>query len=153
MMLRRLKREDYPLALSLFEKLDELHILARPDCFAVRDDVFPKQAYDAWMDDPDGFFMGAFDGEIMAGLVRATLWHESGMIKNVNTVCLDDIYVLPGYRRHGLAAKFFAAVESWARENAAVRLELHVWDFNHDALSLYRAMGMHPQRYVLEKEL
>ena len=53
----------------------------------------------------------------------------------------------------GIAKKLFLEVENWAREKGAVRLELHVWDFNRDAMALYTAMGMTPQRYVLEKKL
>lgn len=28
-----------------------------------------------------------------------------------------------------------------------------VWDFNHSTIDFYRAMGMTPQRYILEKNL
>ena len=75
------------------------------------------------------------------------------MVKDLKTVCLDDIYVRPAYRRRGIAAKLFAQVEGWAREREAVRLELHTWDFNQGAIAMYRDMGMTPQRYVFEKKL
>lgn len=153
MELRKLTKEDYPAANHLFKLLDDIHVRARPDYVLPREDVFPREHYDRWMEDPDGFFLGAFDGETLAGLARATLWHESGMVKGVNTVCLDDIYVLEPYRRRGIARKLFGAVEAWARENEAVRLELHVWDFNQKAIAMYREMGMTPQRYVFEKKL
>ena len=153
MELRKLTKADYPAANRLFKLLDDIHVQARPDYVLPREDVFPQEHYDKWMDDPDGLFLGAFNGETLAGLVRATLWHESGMVQGVNTVCLDDIYVLEPYRRHGVARKLFEAVEAWARENEAVRLELHVWDFNRGAIAMYREMGMSPQRYVFEKKL
>ena len=97
--------------------------------------------------------LGAFTEETLIGTVRATLWHQSGMIQGVKTVCLDNIYVEPSYRRRGIAAMLYSAVESWARENGAVRLELHTWDFNKGAIAMYKAMGMTPQRYVFEKKL
>ena len=75
------------------------------------------------------------------------------MVKNLKTVCLDDIYVLPEYRRRGIAAKLFHETERWARQRGAVRLDLHTWDFNQGAIALYRAMGMTVQRYVFEKKL
>lgn len=28
-----------------------------------------------------------------------------------------------------------------------------VWDFNHSTIDFYRAMGMTPQQYILEKNL
>ena len=65
----------------------------------------------------------------------------------------DESYILPEYRRRGIAAKLFAEVESWAKEQGAIRMELHTWDFNKGAIAMYEAMGMTPQRYVFEKKL
>ena len=75
------------------------------------------------------------------------------MVKGLRNVCLDNIYVLPAYRRRGIAARLFAMVEDWARERGAVRLDLYTWDFNEGAIAMYRAMGMTPQQYVFEKKL
>ncbi len=87
------------------------------------------------------------------GIVSATLWEESGMVKEVKTVCLDNIYVLPDHRRKGVATKLFTEVELWAKEKGAIRLDLFTWDFNKDAIAMYQAMGMTPQRHVFEKKL
>lgn len=154
MKLRKLTEDDYAEMLALCKALDDFHVEARPDYFVYRDDIYPQEHYNAAVMDPECLLMGAFDDhDRMAGFVRATLWKESGMVKNVKTVCLDNIFVLPECRRSGVGAKLFTAVEEWAREQGAVRLDLHTWDFNKDAISLYRAMGMTPQRYVFEKKL
>ena len=97
--------------------------------------------------------LGAFNDKRLVGVVRATLWQESGMVKGLRTVCLDDIFVLPAYRRKGIAARLFAEVETWAKEQGAVRLDLYTWDFNKGAIAMYKAMGMTPQQYVFEKKL
>lgn len=89
----------------------------------------------------------------MIGFVEATLWNECGMRNDLKRVCLDNIYVLPEYRRRGIAAKLYNAVENWSRKRGAVRLELHTWEFNKSAVAMYTAMGMIPQRYVFEKKL
>ncbi len=154
MTLRKLNESDYEAMLVLFEALDQLHVDARPDYFVPREDVYPKDAYDQTISDPECFLMGAFDEqENMTGVVRATLWNESGMVNTIKTVCLDDIYVLPECRHNGIGKKLFGEVEKWARECGAVRLDLHVWNFNEDAIKLYHSMEMVPQRYVLEKKL
>lgn len=154
MELRKLTSADYREMLVLYKALDEFHVEARPDYFVHRDEVYPREHYDAAISDPECLLMGAFDGQNrMVGVVRATLWDESGMVKGVKTVCLDDIFVLPGSRRGGVGRMLFNAVELWAKEQGAVRLDLHTWDFNKDAIALYRAMGMNVQRYVFEKLL
>ena len=153
MMIRKLVSSDYEQVHSLYQELDDFHVQARPDCFAPREDVYPSKDYEHNLAYPDGLELGAFDGDCLVGFVRATLRHESFMLKDLKTVCLDNIYVRPAYRRRGIAAKLFAQVEGWARERGAVRLELHTWDFNQGAIAMYRDMGMTPQRYVFEKKL
>ena len=115
--------------------------------------MYPRDAYIHNLSYPNGLELGAFEGDTLVGVVGATLWEESGMRKDLKMVCLDNIYVLPAYRRRGIAAKLFAEVESWAKEQGAIRLELHTWDFNKSAIAMYQAMGMTPQRYVFEKKL
>lgn len=154
MKLRKLEESDYSAMLVLYKELDELHVQARPDYFVHRDEVYPREHFSAAVSDPECLLMGAFDEqENLVGTVRATLWNESGMVKSLKTVCLDDIYVVPAYRRSGIATKLFMAVEQWVREQGAIRLELHTWDFNKGAIAMYQAMGMTPQRYVFEKKL
>ena len=155
MEIRKLTEADYDMVIELYMQLDEMHVQARPDYFVhrEREKVYPRDAFLHNLAYPGGLELGAFAQEQLVGLVSATLWEESGMIKGVRTVCLDNIYILPAYRRKGIAAKLFAEVELWAKEQGAVRLELWTWDFNKSAIGMYQAMGMTPQRYVFEKKL
>ena len=155
MDVRKLTRSDYDAVLELYTALDAFHAQARPDYFVRRskDDIYPKDAFEHNLAHPGVLELGAFENEQLVGFVRASLWEESGMIQGVKTVCLDDIYVLPACRRRGIATRLFAAVEHWAKEQGAIRLDLHTWAFNKDAVAMYRAMGMTPQRYVFEKKL
>ena len=155
MEIRRLIEPDYDMVAELYKELDEMHVQARPDYFVHRDKdvIYPMDAFLQNLVHPDVLQLGVFEDEQLVGVVRATLWEESGMVKDVKTVCLDNIYVLPTYRRKGIAAKLFSEVEFWAKEQGAIRLDLWTWDFNKDAIGMYRAMGMSPQRYVFEKKL
>ncbi len=155
MEIRKLTESDYEQVLEQYTALDALHAEARPDYFVLREkeETYPREAYLQNLANSEVLQLGAFDGERLAGVVRATLWNESGMVKGLKTVCLDDIYILPAYRRRGIAAKLFAEVESWAREQGAVRLDVYTWEFNKGAIAMYKAMGMTPQQYVFEKKL
>ena len=155
MEIRKLAESDYDKFMELYQELDELHVQARPDCFIHRnkDEMYPKDAFIHNLAYPGGLELGAFEDEQFVGFVEATLWEESGMVKDVKTVCLDNIYVLPACRRRGIAAKLFAVVETWAKEQGAIRLDLHTWAFNKGAIAMYQAMGMTPQKYVFEKKL
>ena len=155
MEIRKLTESDYDMVIELYKELDEMHAQARPDYFVHRDKdkIYPKDAFVHNLAYPGGLELGAFENEQLVGIVRATLWEESGMRKDVKTVCLDDIYVLPSHRRKGVATRLFAEVEMWAKEQGAIHLDLHTWDFNKGAIAMYQAMGMTPQRYVFEKKL
>ena len=155
MEIRKLAGSDYEQVLEQYAAVDELHAQARPDFFVHREkeESYPREAFLENLANPAVLQLGAFDDDRLIGIVRATLWEESGMVKGLRTVCLDDIYVLPAYRRRGIAAKLSGEVETWAKEQGAVRLELHTWAFNEGAVAMYRTMGMTPQRYVFEKKL
>ena len=155
MEIRKLTEADYDMVAERYKELDEMHVQARPDYFVHRDKdkIYPKDAFLQNLALPDVLQLGVFDHEQLVGVVRATLWEESGMVKDVKTVCLDNIYVLPSHRRRGVATKLFAEVELWAKEQGAVRLDLWTWDFNKNAIAMYQAMGMTPQQYVFEKKL
>ena len=155
MELRRLRESDYHMVLELYKELDEMHVQARPDYFIHREKekIYPKDAFVHNLAYPGSLDLGAFENEQLVGFVSATLWEESGMVRDVKTACLDNIYVLPAYRRKGVATKLFSEVELWAKEQGAIRLDLWTWDFNKNAIDMYQAMGMMPQRYVFEKKL
>ena len=155
MEIGKLVESDYDRVIELYKELDEMHVQARPDYFVHRDkaEIYPKDAFIHNLSYPGGLELGAFENGQLVGVVGATLWEESGMVKNVKTVCLDNIYVLPGHRRNGVARRLFAEVELWAKEQGAVRLDLYTWDFNKNAIAMYQAMGMTPQRHVFEKKL
>ena len=155
MEIRKLTVDDHDEVEELFYQLDEFHVQNRPDCFVHKDksETYPIEVFTHNLEYPGGLELGAFENGIMVGFVRATLWEESFEVKGTKTAVLDNIYVLPDYRRKGIAAKLFSEVENWAKEQGAVRLDLYTWDFNKGAIAMYQAMGMAPQRYVFEKKL
>ena len=155
MKIRNLTESDYDQVIELYAQLDAFHVKARPDCFVDREknEIYPRDAFVHNLSYPGGLELGVFVNDLLIGIASATLWEESNMRKDLKTVCLDNIYVLPTYRRKGIAAKLFSEVETWAKEQGAIRLELHTWDFNKGAIAMYQSMGMTPQRFVFEKKL
>ena len=127
MIIRKLTPADYHGMLVLYRELDQFHVDARPDFFVRQEDVFPQEAFEANMINPECLMLGAFDEpDNMIGLVRATLWKESGMVKTVKVVCLDDIYVVPEYRRDGIATQL---------NNGRGNKGLQGWNYTHGILT------------------
>ena len=67
---------------------------------------------------------------------------------------LTELYVVPAFRRRGLARWMLGAVERRLAEDEVVALHLAVRSDNAPALALYRAAGYEPwTRRVLGKDL
>jgi GNAT superfamily N-acetyltransferase len=56
-------------------------------------------------------------------------------------IYLEDLFVLPEYRRRGIGQAFFCYLARLADERNAGRLEWSVLDWNESAISFYRQMG------------
>jgi GNAT superfamily N-acetyltransferase len=58
---------------------------------------------------------------------------------------LEDLYVLPRFRRLGLARGLLSALARECQDNDYTRLSWAVLIWNADAIALYRAVGAQPQ--------
>jgi GNAT superfamily N-acetyltransferase len=56
-------------------------------------------------------------------------------------IYLEDLFVLPEYRRRGIGKAFFHYLARLARERNLGRLEWSVLDWNESAIDFYRQMG------------
>jgi len=66
---------------------------------------------------------------------------------------IDDIVVLPSWRRRGIGARLARAAENWARDRGTAWLELGVYDFNTEARAFYEALGYLPVSTKLRRPL
>jgi GNAT superfamily N-acetyltransferase len=54
---------------------------------------------------------------------------------------IEDVFVLPDYRKRGTGRELICAIEDWAKAQGATRLQLLAEETNHPALSFYDAIG------------
>jgi L-phenylalanine/L-methionine N-acetyltransferase len=52
-----------------------------------------------------------------------------------------------GHRRRGIGRALMEAAEEWAREVGILKLELHVFPYNHAAIALYESLGYEREGY------
>lgn len=57
---------------------------------------------------------------------------------------LEDLFVRPAWRGHGVGKRLFEHVARVAAERACGRLEWSVLDWNERAISFYRSLGAEP---------
>lgn len=62
-----------------------------------------------------------------------------------NGIFLEDLYVSPSHRGHGLGKKLMAALARIAKEKDCGRMDWNVLDWNQPAIDVYNALGAKPQ--------
>jgi GNAT superfamily N-acetyltransferase len=83
------------------------------------------------------------DGELAA----MALWFVNfSTWDGVAGIYLEDLFVRPRFRRHGLARALLAALAGECLDNGYTRLSWAVLNWNSDAIALYDEIGGEPQR-------
>ena len=132
--IRPARREDVPvvhnmiLALADFEKLAHLCTATEPDLEIALFGTPPTaEVLIAWKDeDPAAFALYFHNFSTFLG--RPGLW-------------LEDLYVLPRYRRQGCAQALLRALAGIARDRGCGRFEWAVLNWNAPAIEFYRSLG------------
>ena len=75
----------------------------------------------------------------MAGFTQ--LYPMFSSVRMARTWILNDLYVDPALRRHGIARALLAAAADFARDNGAAAISLETTQDNASARALYRAAG------------
>lgn len=96
----------------------------------------------ARLTDPASYVGGlaAWQGGKMAGLVHYILHPVTG---HIQPVCyMQDVYVLPEYRRQGIARKMIGVLAAKGKEESWARLYWLAEAGNESAQALYKNMGV-----------
>lgn len=150
--LRRAVQEDYE-AVRALNALDfRYHQNARPDYFrpdwgdysrAEFQRLLAHPAPIAWVAEVQGQVVGFCLGTV--GEVEGTAIRRPRRVAAV-----EDLAVLPAFRRQGIASALLEQARQQAKELGAQALELCVWGFNQEARRLYERLGLTAQYTRME---
>jgi len=135
---------DYEDMCSLFDELDELHRLARPDMFR----PFPpparaREQMAQWLAQPDSTVLVAQSDQGVVGLAVLLTRTPSGFAGAVprKVVEVDNLVVRADQRGRRVGRRLLAAAVEWSRQRRATHVEVAVHDFNRDAKRFYESFG------------
>jgi GNAT superfamily N-acetyltransferase len=75
-------------------------------------------------------------------VVGCALWFlDFSTWRGVHGIHLEDLYVRPGHRGHGLGRRLLGRLASICRERGYGRLEWSVLDWNAPSIAFYRSLG------------
>jgi GNAT superfamily N-acetyltransferase len=86
--------------------------------------------------------LGEFDGK-PAGF--ALFFHNYSTFRAAPGIYLEDLYVLPERRGHGVGKALLKELAKLAVERGCARLEWSVLDWNTPAIDFYKSLGAEPQ--------
>jgi len=127
---------DVPLILRLIKDLAEYEnlsdaVVSTED--SLRESLFGRRAAETIIgycdDEPAGFAM---------------FFQTFSTFKGAPGMYLEDLYVIPKFRRHGLGTKFLKRLAQIAVERGYGRVEWSVLDWNDLAIGFYKGLGAQP---------
>lgn len=135
----------------LLEEVLRVHHAGRPDLFRPEGKKYTDdELLDIFRDDGTPVFVYD-DGGVVKGYVFCRLVHQdSGSLRRLDTLYIDDLCVDGGSRGLGIGRALFRKAAEWAREKACHNLTLHVWEANPGARAFYEALGLKPQYTSME---
>ncbi|KGM34321.1 GNAT family N-acetyltransferase [Inquilinus limosus] len=153
-IIRPARPEEHAALCVLFAELDRFHREARPDVFvAPEGPARSPELIAGLIAGPDSAILVADDGAALAGL--ATLVEKTipaNPVRPERRIAeIDNLVVMPGHRRRGVAGLLLRRAEDWARGRSLASLELAVWEFNAGAVACYEAAGFAPTIRRLSK--
>src|SRR6516164_9170835 len=127
---------DLPLILALIKELADYEKLSRAVVATediLRDSLFRKRVAEVVIgycdDEPAGF---------------AVFFQTFSTFLGVPGMYLEDLYVIPRFRRHGLGRMLLTHLATIARERGYGRVEWSVLDWNELAIGFYKGLEAKP---------
>src|SRR5438552_17662732 len=136
LVLRRAVRQDAPALIELICALAQFEKLAPPNSEEQRrlieDGFGERPRFEAWL----GFWQ---DGPAPVGY--AVFFETYSTFRATPTLYLEDIFVLPEYRRRGIGSALLRHCIQLAHDRGCARMEWTCLDWNTKAQQVYQRIG------------
>jgi diamine N-acetyltransferase len=83
----------------------------------------------------------AQEGREFAGFIKADLQEIANFFKDNLIYYIDDIYVVPKYRRHSVAKKLVNELEKIAKRQGIKRIQGRIYSFNKVSQQCFSKLG------------
>ena len=98
------------------------------------------------------FFVALDDKDIVAyvfGLIRRDYVEESLQYKDPRVGYIESLYVLPKYRRRGVARELCGLLEQWAFAKGAPEMASDAYKSNKRSIAFHKAMGFEQSKPII----
>ncbi len=132
-----------------------LHIRQEPALFNLKKFTqrkMDKYYLDAIKSKTSRFFVAEVFGRI-AGYIKVDFEAIPKIFKNNEILYMDDLYIVPEFRRMGIARSLLLEVEKLAKKKGLKRIQGRVYTFNSPMQNLMRSLGYDSPHATWDKML
>ena len=154
-MIRNAVKKDIPKIYDLLLQVDLVHHNGRPDIFKIGAKYSKEQLENMLSDELNPILVCVDENDDVMGYCFCNfICHKNNsVLTDIKTLYIDDICVDQTLRGKGVGTKLFNGAKDLAKSNNCHNLTLNVWSCNGSAMEFYKAMGLVPQKVVMEKIL
>ena len=154
-MVRFAKEHELNRVNELRKQVNDLHVAGKPEIFKPG---FPEElrefVHSIWNDPDKAIVVAKREGEICGfAVLHHIVRPETPFMFVRDYLDVDEFGVDEAHRREGVAMEMIAFIRAYAKEAGFSRIELNMWEFNHDALAFYEAVGFTTYRRYMEMQL
>lgn len=153
LVIRKMSAGDYEAVRPMLIGIQNVHATARPDQFLMCQE-WKQEDYLSLIADKQTF-LALWDGKVAGYCVLAEKCFDGsdGIAAPHTLGMVEDLYVKPEMRRHGIGEALLTAAKEKAEELGLQHFELKVWTFNTGAMHLYEKFGFHAKNICMELPL
>ncbi|GEA50178.1 N-acetyltransferase [Vibrio inusitatus NBRC 102082] len=135
-------------ALYLWHHEQCVDLIKKPCRIELEDEI------DNYLNTPQCAVFVAMRGDVVCGFIAGQLYElASPLVKTELIGSIDQWYVAKEHRSNGLGKALFDRIEQEFLDYGAKRLNVEVWDFNHNALETYKKKGFQTHIRCMTKAL
>jgi ribosomal protein S18 acetylase RimI-like enzyme len=146
--------QDFEAVSELFRGLDAHHARLLPERVKAAAELPRSRAeFIAYITGDEKVMLLARDADAVIGFANLAIYEIAETASRVGRkfAHLDNLYVVPEYRRAGVATTLIRESKHWCAQRGVTKMELQVYNANNTALALYESLGFQP--YLTRMEL
>ncbi|MGF1754196.1 GNAT family N-acetyltransferase [Vibrio makurazakiensis] len=154
LILRAAQHNDLEQLNELMYDLHHHHHLENPEHFKTAEEIEQEKSIGRYLDDPECLVYVALKGQLIVGFITGHFCELiSTVSKPVQMGSVDELFVLPDYRKSSIAEHLFERIEKTFDDYGIKQVFVEVWDFNSPAKHFYEKMGFTPHIQWMRKAL
>lgn len=130
---------DLPQLNTLMYQLHKDHHQQCPDHFKSAEEVAKEKDIASYLNNPECLVYVVKEGDLVVGFVTGHFCELISQVSQpVQMGSIDELYVLPEYRKQGVANLLTDKIEHSFDDYGVTQIFVEVWAFNKAAIEFYR---------------